>query len=86
MTAYEDLPQGMRDQVEKSLREGVGLQFDLGAPGELISWKDRKLLKICWHPGDPNKLASVIIERVHERTELLLDGHRYWIEPQEQGR
>lgn len=41
-----------------------------------------KTIAIHWHPGDPNGLAESIIEEVTERIELVLDGHRYWIEPQ----
>ena len=60
------------------LRDGISYEVDWDTEID----KDLTVLTICWHPGEHNQLALSIIEEVHGRMGLVLDGHKYWIEPQ----
>lgn len=73
---WEDLPPELREKTQKALDDGIFYKIDMSQ-----GFRNRKVAVIRWCPGDPNPLAAAIIEKVHGRIGLDLDGHEYWIEP-----
>lgn len=73
-----ELDEETKEILRKYQHEGISYEVDWDAEQA----KDLDLLAIHWRPGDPNPLAQSIIDEVKERVGLILDGHRYWIEPQ----
>lgn len=67
------LPPEIAAALDTAMREGVYFKRPIRGKGTK---------SIGWRSDTPNALARAIINNVHDRQELELDGHKYWIEPQ----
>lgn len=73
--------EAVRKIIEEQLRLGVsfGQEHWDSEDRELA----RKVTEIYWRPGDPNALASAIMNNVRdEEIELILDGQKFWVRRQ----
>jgi hypothetical protein len=77
----EELTPEEKQAISDYHHKGISYEVDWDAY-DTDDDSELKTIAIHWHPGDPDPLAESIIEEVKERTGLILDGHRYWIEPQ----
>lgn len=69
------------EAIRRNARDGISYEVDWDREVENPE-KELKILTIYWRPGEHNALAQSIIREVHGRMPLVLDGHKYWIEPQ----
>jgi hypothetical protein len=75
-TLGAEMPEWVAESIQRAQHDGV--YFKRSRPsngGGMIPF-------IGWHPGDQNALAEAIASHVTQRSELDIDGKKYWIEPQ----